>query len=199
MRKQSRRASSADRQSVSLAVEQHAEPFETEGKLHEEEAIPSGATRNWTRMSAQGKVSIDPGIVSSPSLNDIPGKIEDSAVLSFLSKKEVTWNHIEDIKFLTGIDYVTLSNWLNIDVKTLRKWKNSDNKFKQEDQEKVLLLMILIKHGIDVFGSGQRFRQWLNSDNFYFDKKPPASFLTTGSGIRFIDNSLTGIEYGDNA
>ena len=133
------------------------------------------------------------------SLRDVPGKIEDSAVLNFLSKREVNFNHIEAIKALVGIDYVTLSNWLNIDVKTLRKWKNPAYKFKPEDQEKVLLLMILLKHGMDVFGSGERFRQWLFSDNFYFGKKQPGSFLNTGTGIRFVDDSLTAIEFGDNA
>jgi putative toxin-antitoxin system antitoxin component (TIGR02293 family) len=133
------------------------------------------------------------------SLRDIPGKIEDSAVLSFLSKKEINWYHIEAIKALAGIDYVTISNWLNIDVKTLRKWKNPAYKFKPEDQEKMLLLIILFKHGIDVFGSPEEFRQWLYSDNFYFGKKQPSSFLNTGTGIRFVDNSLTAIEYGDNA
>jgi putative toxin-antitoxin system antitoxin component (TIGR02293 family) len=133
------------------------------------------------------------------SLRDVPGKIEDSAVLNFLSKKEVNSNHIEAIKALAGIDYVTLSNWLNIDVKTLRKWKNPAYKFKPEDQEKVLLLMILFKHGMDVFGSGERFRQWLFSDNFYLGKKQPGSFLNTGTGIRFVDDNLTAIEYGDNA
>lgn len=131
-------------------------------------------------------------------LGDIPGKIEDSAVLSFLSKKEINWNHIEAINALACIDYVTISNWLNIDVKTLRKWKSPAYKFKPEDQEKVLLLIILFKHGIDVFGSPEEFRHWLFSDNFFFDKKQPSSFLNTGTGIRFVDDNLTAIEYGDN-
>ena len=133
------------------------------------------------------------------SLRDIPGNIEDSAILNFLSKKEINWNHVEAIKALAGIDYITISNWLNIDVKTLRKWKSPSYKLKQDDKEKVLMLLILFKHGIKTFGTIEEFMEWLSSENFYFGGKKPGSYLHTASGVRFVDDNLTAIQYGDNA
>lgn len=56
----------------------------------------------------------------------------------------------------------------------------------------------LIKHGKKVFGSKPKFEEWLQSRNFFFDGKPPIEFLSTVRGIRFIDDRLTGMEYGDN-
>ena len=57
----------------------------------------------------------------------------------------------------------------------------------------------LFNHGKSVFGSLDLFIRWLHSDNFYFDKKPPAEMLSTLEGIKFIDDRLTGMQYGDNA
>ena len=56
----------------------------------------------------------------------------------------------------------------------------------------------LLKHGIEVFGTEEGFKRWLNTINFFFDKKAPVEFMNTGDGIKFIDDRLTGIEYGDN-
>jgi uncharacterized protein (DUF2384 family) len=55
-----------------------------------------------------------------------------------------------------------------------------------------------MKHGIHVFGTAAAFEEWLNKGNFYFDNKLPVSFLNTITGIKFIDDRLTAMEYGDN-
>jgi uncharacterized protein (DUF2384 family) len=60
-------------------------------------------------------------------------------------------------------------------------------------------LEALFKHGIEIFGTEENFVKWLNSKNFFFDKKPPVEFLNTPGGMEYIDNRLTGLEYGDNA
>jgi len=40
---------------------------------------------------------------------------------------------------------------------------------------------------------------WLKTENFYFDQEKPMIFIDTASGIKFIDDRLTGLEYGDIA
>jgi uncharacterized protein (DUF2384 family) len=57
---------------------------------------------------------------------------------------------------------------------------------------------LLIEHGIKVFGSQENFNAWLEKENFFFDKKAPAEFINTNGGVKFIDDRLIGIEYGDN-
>ena len=61
------------------------------------------------------------------------------------------------------------------------------------------MLISLFKHGIEIFGDEEKFKQWLKTENFYFGQKTPVVFIDTASGIKFIDDRLTGIEYGDNA
>ncbi len=57
----------------------------------------------------------------------------------------------------------------------------------------------LFDHGIEVFGTEESFVAWLNKANFFFDKRAPIEFMNTDAGIEFIDNRLTGLQYGDNA
>ena len=91
-----------------------------------------------------------------------------------------------------------IAKWLNISVRTLRNYKKPENKFKDNIKEQLLLLLSLFKHGNDVFGSSSSFNEWLNAGNFFFDGTAPASYLNTVTGVRFVDDRLTAIEYGDN-
>lgn len=131
-------------------------------------------------------------------LRDVPGHINDSEILYFLYTKDVNWQHVNAIKTLTDFTDDIISDWLNVSVKTFREYKKPQNTFKENVKEQVLLLLSLIKHGIEVFGSIKEFDQWLNRKNFYFDNKSPNSFLNTVTGVRFVDDRLTAMEHGDN-
>ncbi|GAB4028898.1 antitoxin Xre/MbcA/ParS toxin-binding domain-containing protein [Spirosoma koreense] len=139
--------------------------------------------------------------VASPEnllLRDVPGHINDSEILSFLYTREVNWQHVNAIKTLTDFNDTIISDWLNVSVKTFREYKKPPTTFKENVKEQVLLLLALIKHGIAVFGSVKEFDQWLNRSNFYFDNKSPNVYLNTVTGLRFVDDRLTAMEYGDN-
>jgi uncharacterized protein (DUF2384 family) len=56
----------------------------------------------------------------------------------------------------------------------------------------------LIQRGTEVFGTEEKFLIWLQKENFFFDKKAPIEFVNTDKGIKFIDDRLTGMQYGDN-
>lgn len=131
-------------------------------------------------------------------LYEFPGQISDTEVLTFLQTKDVNWKHVNAIKTLTHFNDEVISDWLNISVRTFRSYRQPENKFKENTKEQIILLLSLIKHGIQVFGSAKEFDKWLNGVNFYFDAKTPNSFLNTVTGIRFVDDNLTAMEYGDN-
>ncbi|UFH57812.1 antitoxin Xre/MbcA/ParS toxin-binding domain-containing protein [Spirosoma sp. KNUC1025] len=131
-------------------------------------------------------------------LRDVPGHINDSEILSLLYTREVNWQHVNAIKTLTEFNDAVILDWLNVSVKTFREYKKPPTTFKENVKEQVLLLLALIKHGIQVFGSVKEFDQWLNRSNFYFDNKSPNAYLNTITGIKFVDDRLTALDYGDN-
>lgn len=132
------------------------------------------------------------------TFKEIPGQINDSEILHFLYTEDINWKHVDAIKQLTGFTDDVLSDWLNISVRTFREYRKPESSFKENVKEQVLLLLALMKHGVKVFGSIKAFDQWLNTGNFFFDNKPPTTFLNTVTGIRFVDDRLTAMEYGDN-
>lgn len=131
-------------------------------------------------------------------IRDVPGQINDVEILHFLHNKDINWNYVNAIKNLTDLNDDVISDWLNLSVKTFREYRKPQSIFKENVKEHVLLLLALFKHGIEVFGSPKAFEDWLNAKNFYFDNEKPEKFLNTVTGIRFVDDRLTAMEFGDN-
>jgi len=134
----------------------------------------------------------------STLLKNIPDRVSDSEVLRFLYKGNINRTYINSFKKYTSLTDDSISELLNINVKTFRNYKKIESKFNANIQEKLILLFSLFKHGSEVFGDINEFNKWLNSENFYFDGKTPVSYLNTITGIRFVDDRLTAMEYGDN-
>lgn len=128
----------------------------------------------------------------------LPDQVNETAVLSYLSTETVSLSSLDALREMAFFNEAVIANWLNINVKTLRNYKNKNTVIKDYVQEKIVLLLSLFKHGNEVFGDYEVFSKWLETENFFFDNKAPASFLTTFSGILFIDDRLAAIEYGDN-
>lgn len=134
----------------------------------------------------------------STTIQNIPGRISDSEVLQMLKTKEIGWKYVNFVKNLSNIKDELLSEWLNINVKTFRSYKKENSQLKENLQEQVILLISLYKHGKAVFGSVNDFNIWLEAENFFLDNDKPINYLKTVTGIRFIDDRLTAMEYGDN-
>ena len=132
-------------------------------------------------------------------LDSIPANITTYEVLNLIREKRVNSSHLRLVKKVSDLSDEKLSASLNLNVKTFRTYKNSNIDLKADLQEHTILLLALIKHGLEVFGSKEAFNSWLEQENFYMDHRAPIDYLNTISGIKFVDSSLTGIEYGDNA
>lgn len=136
--------------------------------------------------------------INSKIANEVPERISDSEVLQHLKRGQVDHRYLHYFKQQSNISDETLSSWFNINVKTFRTYKRNENALKENLQEHIILLISIFKHGAEVFGSNQLFSKWLNEENFFFDGDKPIQLLRTITGIRFIEDRLTAIEYGDN-
>jgi len=128
----------------------------------------------------------------------IPNRLSNTEVITWLQSKDINWEYIRYFKHYSSLKDEYISKWLNISVRTLRNYSKPENKLKDNIKEQLLLLLSLFKHGNAVFGSIEDFNKWLNEENFYFDGKTPVSYLNTVTGVRFVENRLTAMEYGDN-
>jgi uncharacterized protein (DUF2384 family) len=129
---------------------------------------------------------------------EVPAHLSDSEVLYWLQNRDVDLAFLNRLKEFSASTDDTIATWLNISVRTLRNYRKPENSIKENIKEQALLLMSLFVHGNEVFGSPASFNEWLHTENFYFDGHSPSSLLNTVSGIRFVNERLHAMEYGDN-
>lgn len=135
-------------------------------------------------------------------LSVIPSSMNSATILSFINKKPLTVSYLQCLKEVTELNDTIISEFLNMNVKTYRSFKNkrSNSPIKEEDlKEHTIVLLTLFNFGKKVFGTVESFDKWLLTENFIFDKKKPIEFLKTINGIQLIYERLVGIQYGDNA
>lgn len=134
--------------------------------------------------------------------NTIPSRIDQNEMLSiiyYISNEGQSKQYFNALKSISEEDDKEISDWLGMTEKTYRNYRNEDRAVKSNLMEHLVMLISLFKHGIEVFGTPHQFKKWLSTSNFYFGNKEPEHYIDTVSGIKFIDDRLTGIEFGDNA
>lgn len=141
---------------------------------------------------------VSPKINYKRVMTALPKRLNDADILLLLQGEKVNWEHVRTLKEITSFNDDIISNWLNVSVKTFRLYKKPEQEINVNIKEHVLVLLALIQHGKNVFGSTEEFEKWLTSENFYFDNNAPIDFLKTITGIRFLDDRLTAMEFGDN-
>ena len=128
----------------------------------------------------------------------IPDRITNTQVLHLLHSEIMSKMQVQVLTNYIQLEDETLSDWLNISVKTFRNYKKTDIELKENIKEQIILLISLFKHGKEVFGTTDQFINWIKIDNPFLDYGKPIDYLNTITGIRFVDDRLTAIEYGDN-
>ncbi len=131
-------------------------------------------------------------------ISNIPEISDFTKILFYLRQNNINWRYFNYLKEITTLSDEIISNWLSINPKTLRAYRKPESTSKENIKEHLVLLISLYKHGIEVFESKENFDKWLLAENYLLDNKSPKEFLDTVTGIKFIDDRLTAIEYGDN-
>ncbi|WP_353135829.1 antitoxin Xre/MbcA/ParS toxin-binding domain-containing protein [Pseudopedobacter sp.] len=131
-------------------------------------------------------------------IDEILSVNDSTSIYSYISTRTIDNRYIKILDEIANVNESTISNWLNITTKTFRNYKNKESHLKGNTKEHIVSLLSLYKHGFDVFESQENFEKWLTSNNYMLDNKAPMDFLDTISGIRFIDDRLTAMEFGEN-
>lgn len=129
---------------------------------------------------------------------EIPSVVSEPDMLYAVRQNNIDSEQIFNLKILSGLKDEFLSLSLNLNIKTFRNYKLKQLPMKPYLQEHVFALLSLFNHGIALFGSSDQFNEWLQKPNHFFDNDSPLDFLNTISGIKYTDDRLRAMEYGDN-
>jgi len=130
----------------------------------------------------------------------VPGALSPALLMDYINEGENLESYFVLIKKYSQAPDELIAYWLNINVKTYRSYRKGNATVRPDIKEHIIILATFMKHGVEVFESSiASFSQWLHTENFMLDKKKPADLLNTNSGVRFLDDQLTNMEYGINA
>ena len=88
------------------------------------------------------------------------------------------------------------SRFLHLSERSFQRYKKEKKTFDSIHSEKILEVALLYKRGLDVFGSKEKFDQWLASTNVALGNAKPKDFLDNTFGINLLKEELNRIAYG---
>ena len=112
------------------------------------------------------------------------------------AQRGIDYKEFKRIVELTPFSLNEWSGFLNLTQRTIQRYRRERKIFRKESAEKILMMVGLYQKGIEVFGSSQKFVNWLDANNISLGSKKPKDFLKTSQGIELINDELLRIEYG---
>lgn len=86
---------------------------------------------------------------------------------------------------------------LGLSTKSLQRYKQSEeHHFKPIHSEKIIEIAEVTKAGLDVFGSMDKLRLWLNTPNFALGKMKPIELLRDSYGKEMVISELVRVSHG---
>ena len=124
--------------------------------------------------------------------------LTDTTHLVMTAQRGVPASIFDDVVSLYG-HLPFISEIIDLNLKTIKKYKAENIKFSPLRSELMLKLVALHKKGEKVFGEHEAFISWLTKPAFGLGNMQPLELLRTSDGVGLVDEELDRIQYGDTA
>lgn len=111
------------------------------------------------------------------------------------AKKGIQKSKLLSIARESGLTLTELSSYLRISTRSIQE-KEPSQLIAPGPSERALYIARLFNLGFGIFGNQDKFRNWLNTENYAMGGEKPVSYLDTFSGIQLVMDELNAIEYG---
>lgn len=104
-----------------------------------------------------------------------------------------------DFEKMVAFSSFTMPEWasiLHLTERSLQRYKQQKQTFDPLQSEKIIQIIVLFKRGIEVFGTKERFDDWLSSNIIALGGIKPKSVLDSAFGISWLMDELGRIEHG---
>ena len=141
-----------------------------------------------------------------PLMKDHTGQSKSVTYDKFLSNKMliiaairtgIPYSLFDLIKKLTPFTENEWAEYLNISFNSLQRYKSSVKyNFKPIHSEKIIEIAEVTKLGMDIFGSMEKLKLWLNTPNFALGNLNPFELLKDSYGKELVMSELIRIDNG---
>jgi putative toxin-antitoxin system antitoxin component (TIGR02293 family) len=122
--------------------------------------------------------------------------ISDKMLVIEVIRRGVPYSFFNDIMELAPFRLEDWLQLLNISSKTLTRYKQNKQNFRPIQSEKIIEMAEVTHDGLEVFGSMEKFRLWLETPTFALGNTRPIDLLKDSYGKDLVLTELNNINYG---
>lgn len=122
--------------------------------------------------------------------------LSDKMLMMAVIRNGVSYPLFHLIQHVTPFSDADWAHFLNLSTKSLQRYKQTARPFKPIQSEKIIELAEATQAGLDVFGSMEKFKLWLNTPNFALGNSKPIELLSDSYGKELVLGELTRINHG---
>lgn len=124
--------------------------------------------------------------------------VDDKDVLSLIEavRQGVKFNAFFNFANKGPFSINEWSAFLHLSERTMQRYKREKKTFDALQSEKILEIALLYKKGTEVFGTGEKFNNWLTTQNVALGNVKPKDLFDSSFGINLLKDELGRIEYG---
>ena len=124
--------------------------------------------------------------------------VDDKDVLSLIEavRQGVKFNAFFNFANKGPFSINEWSAFLHLSERTMQRYKREKKTFDSLQSEKILEIALLYKKGTEVFGTGEKFNNWLTTENVALGNVKPKDLFDSSFGINLLRDELGRIEYG---
>lgn len=123
--------------------------------------------------------------------------LEDKMLIIFAIRTGIPYSLFDLIQNYTPFSENDWANFLDISTKSLHRYRSSpEHHFKPIHSEKIIEMAEVTKVGLDVFGTIEKLKLWLNTPSYALGKLKPIELLKDSYGKEMVISELNRINHG---
>jgi putative toxin-antitoxin system antitoxin component (TIGR02293 family) len=121
---------------------------------------------------------------------------EDETNLVSMAREGVTFYKLTKLSDRIHMSLQEWADYLHISERTIQRYKKENKTFDPIHAERIVVIELLYKKGIGVFGIEDNFYTWMDSKSIALGGVKPKELLDTSFGITMVYDELGRIEHG---
>ena len=121
---------------------------------------------------------------------------DDEINLANRARDGLSYNYFTTLSERIQLSVQEWADYLHISERTIQRYKKEGKTFDPIYSEKIIIIELLYKKGIDVFGIEENFYTWMDTKSIALGGVKPKDLLDTSFGITMVYDELGRIEHG---
>ncbi|MGF7076600.1 type II RES/Xre toxin-antitoxin system antitoxin [Mucilaginibacter sp. 3215] len=121
---------------------------------------------------------------------------DDEVNLTFMVREGISFSYLTKLSNHIHFNIDDWASYLHLSERTIQRYKKENKTFDPIYSEKIIMIELLYKKGIEVFGDENKFYAWMDYKSIPLGGVKPKELLDTVFGINMIRDELGRIEHG---